>query len=85
MQIASGGDVAALRFDYRNAARKNPDLFKGLSGWSAPYGKTRRMVVGPFASAAEAQAWQKKYTATGAQALVWQSAEGTVVEPLPTR
>ena len=85
VQIASGGDVAALRFDYRNAARKNPDLFKGLSGWSAPYGKTRRMVVGPFASAAEAQAWQKKYAATGAQALVWQSAEGTVVEPLPTR
>lgn len=85
VQIASGSDVAALRFDYRNAARKNPDLFKGLSGWSAPYGKTRRMVVGPFDTMAEAQAWQKKYAAAGGQSLVWQSAEGTVVEPLPTR
>ena len=85
VQIASGSDVAALRFDYRNAARKNPDLFKGLSGWSAPYGKTRRMVVGPFDTMAEAQAWQKKYAAAGGQSLVWQSPEGTVVEPLPTR
>ncbi len=85
VQIASGSDVAALRYDYRNAARKNPDLFKGLSGWSAPYGKTRRMVVGPFDTMAEAQAWQKKYDAAGGQSLVWQSPEGTVVEPLPTR
>jgi Flp pilus assembly protein TadD len=85
VQIASGGDVAALRYDYRSAARKNPDLFKGLSGWSAAYGKTRRMVVGPFDTFAEAQAWQKKYSANGQDSLVWQSAEGTVVEPLPTR
>ena len=85
VQIASGSDVSALRYDFRAAARKNPDLFKGLSGWSAPYGKTRRMVVGPFDSFAEAQAWQKKYAAAGGDSLVWQSPEGTVVEPLPTR
>lgn len=85
VQIASGGDVEALRYDYRNAARKNPDLFKGLSGWTAPYGKTRRMVVGPFDTYAEAQAWLKKYVAAGGQALIWQSADGAVVEPLPTR
>ena len=85
VQIATGYETDALRFEYNKAARKNGDLFKGVGGWSSKYGKQIRLVVGPFDTLAEARAWEKKWNATGGQALVWQSADGTVVEALPTR
>ena len=82
VQLATGDNVPALRQDYRNLARKNPDMFKGLSGWTAPWGKQRRMVVGPFETLAEAKAWDKKWRAAGGDSYVWQSEDGSVVEPL---
>ena len=85
VQIATGYEINGLSFEFNRASRANPALFKGLKGWSSKQGKSLRLVVGPFATSAEAKAWEKKYLATGAQGFAWQSPDGTVVEPLPSR
>ena len=48
VQVATGGDAKALAFDFRRLAKKYPALFKGHDGGTSEWGKTRRLVVGPF-------------------------------------
>lgn len=85
VQIATGGDVSRLAFDYRRFSKANADLFSGVSGWTSPWGGRRRMVVGPFETLAAANDWQRRYAEAGGDSFVWQSDDGTVVEPLPAR
>lgn len=82
VQIATGGDVKALAFDYRRLARKYPDQFKGQSGWTSVWGQTRRLVVGPFDSLKDAKAWDADYRKAGGDAFPWSSSDGLEVEKL---
>ena len=48
VQIATGSNLDALKFDYRRMTKKQPELFKSQKAWTSPWGQTRRLVVGPF-------------------------------------
>lgn len=81
VQIATGAE-AALGNDYRRLARKSPDLFKGKEGWTASWGKSSRLLVGPFADSKSAKKWEADFRKDGGNGFVWQSENGTLVKKL---
>ncbi len=82
VQLATGSDAKGLSFDFTRLSRKNPNLFKGLSGWTAPWGKTKRLVIGPFADGKAAKKWEADYRKAGSDGFVWQSESGDPVDKL---
>jgi len=48
VQVAAGSNQKALAFDFNRFAKKNAALFKGKDGGSTEWGRTRRLLVGPF-------------------------------------
>jgi Flp pilus assembly protein TadD len=73
VQIATGSDVNGLGFDYRRMAKKNAALFAKLEGWTATWGKTKRLLVGPFADMKAAKKWEADFRKGGGDGFVWQS------------
>jgi len=85
VQIATGRDPSALRYDYRRFSKKFPDLFSGKPGWTSKWGKTRRLVVGPFDSVRSAKQFETKFRKGGGDGFAWISAIGTEVVKLPAK
>ena len=83
-QVATGGNANALVGDLSRLQAKHKSLAK-FSGFTAPFGKSRRLVVGPFASLKEAKAFEAKAKVDGVDGYVWVSPEGFTVEPLPAK
>ncbi len=83
-QIATGSDTKALALDLARLRKAHPSIAK-LDGFSAAYGKTRRLIVGPFATEAAAKTFEGKARVDGLDGYVWISPEGRDVDPLPTR
>lgn len=81
VQIATG-DASALGFDYRKWVKKNPELYKSQNPWTSPWGKTDRLVVGPFADMKAAKKWEGDFKKGGGSAFIWQSEIGVPVNPL---
>jgi Flp pilus assembly protein TadD len=81
VQIATG-DKSAVGYDYKNWSKKKPDLFKGLSGWSSPWNKTSRLLVGPFADMKAAKKFETDFRKAGGNGFAWKSEAGVIVEPV---
>ncbi|MBB5686070.1 tetratricopeptide repeat protein [Sphingobium boeckii] len=81
-QIATGANARALATDYGKFARKSPDAFKGMQGWSVPFKGTRRLLVGPFPSGKKAQDFLKKAGITG---FPFESPAGMEIEKLSAK
>lgn len=81
VQVATGAE-AALGGDYRRFAKKSPELFKGKEGWTSVWGRSSRLLVGPFADSKAAKKWDADYRKAGGNSFVWQSENGTVVKKL---
>lgn len=81
-QLATGSSVPALNVDFARMKRANATLFGKRVGWTSPWGRTRRLVIGPFKDMGEAKAFDTAYRKAGGNGFVWQSAEGTLLEPL---
>lgn len=81
VQVATGRAVDALAFDIRRLRRTYTAL-ASLDAFSAEWGATRRLVVGPFASAAKARAVEADLKKAGGDGFVWQSDAGEVVTAL---
>jgi Flp pilus assembly protein TadD len=81
VQVATGAE-AALGGDYRRFAKKSPELFKGKEGWTSVWGKSSRLLVGPFANAQAAKKWDADYRKAGGSSFVWNSENGTIVKKL---
>lgn len=81
-QLASGRGLDALAFDMRNIRRKHAVLMQGKDAWTAPWGRTNRLVVGPFTTAARAKAFEAEYKKAGGDGFTWQSEAGEEVKPL---
>jgi hypothetical protein len=71
-----------LGADFRRFAKKSPELFKGKEGWTSVWGKSSRLLVGPFANANAAKKWDADYRKAGGSSFVWNSENGTVVKKL---
>ncbi|MGV3480214.1 MAG: tetratricopeptide repeat protein [Sphingobium sp.] len=81
-QIATGASKGALVTDYGKLVKKSPAAFKGMTGWTVPFKATRRLLVGPFPTAAKASDFLKKAGITG---FAWTSPAGTEIEKLGGR
>lgn len=81
VQIATG-EAGALAFDYRKLVKKSPDLFKATSGWTSAWGKTSRLLVGPFADQKLAKKWEADFKKAGGDGFMWKSENGVVVTAL---
>ncbi|MBK8373499.1 hypothetical protein [Sphingorhabdus sp.] len=82
VQIATGSDMNGLAFDYRRMAKKTPALFEGKEGWTASWGKSRRLLVGPFDDMKTAKKWEADFRKAGGDGFAWKSAEGEVIDKL---
>ena len=82
VQIATGADMNGLGFDYRRMAKKHGALFANQDGWTAAWGKTRRLLVGPFPDMKAAKKWEADLRKAGGDAFVWQSDKNSEVEEL---
>lgn len=79
VQLATGQDVAAFRFDWRRLSRKSAGLLDGRDSFRANWGQTNRLVTGPFASTKEAQQFVSQLAAAGIDAFRWTSDAGQEV------
>lgn len=84
VQIATG-EASALGFDYRKWSKKIADLFKGKSGWTSAWGKTDRLLVGPFADMKAAKKWEADFKKAGGDGFMWKSENGVVVTGLKAK
>ena len=82
VQVATGANARALATDFGKFAKKSPDLFKGKSGATAEWGKTRRLLVGPFKDRKAAQDWLTSYKKAGGDGFLFNSEAGEAVDPI---
>jgi len=76
VQIATGKNVDALAFDLRRLRRSYSDAISDETGWTAEWGATRRLLVGPYKKIEDARAAVSKIAKAGGDAFVWQSEAG---------
>ncbi|HEV2599285.1 tetratricopeptide repeat protein [Sphingopyxis sp.] len=82
VQVATGANAKALATDFGKFAKKSPALFKGKSGATAEWGKTRRLLVGPFKDRKAAQDWLGDYKKAGGDGFLFNSEAGQSVDPV---
>ena len=82
VQVATGANARALALDYGKFAKKSAELFKGKSGATAEWGKTRRLLVGPFKDRKAAQDWLTGYKKAGGDGFLFNSEAGQTVDPI---
>jgi tetratricopeptide (TPR) repeat protein len=84
VQIATG-NANALGFDYRKLIKTYSALLKGRSPYTSEWGRTDRLLVGPFPDLKAAKKWEGDYKKAGGDAFMWKSQVGEVVNPLKTK
>ncbi len=81
LQVGVGQSKSALGFTMNNL-RKKYTILSPQDGWSASWGRTNRLLVGPFASFARAKELEASLKKDGADAFAWKSEAGETVEKL---
>ena len=84
VQIAAG-NANALGFDYRKLIKTYPALLKARNPYTSEWGRTDRLLVGPFPDLKAAKKWEADYKKAGGDAFMWKSEIGEVVNPLKTK
>lgn len=84
VQIATG-NASALAFDYRKLSKTYAVLLKSRNAFTAEWGRTDRLLVGPFADQKAAKKWEGDFKKAGGDAFMWKSEMGEVVNPLKTK
>lgn len=82
VQIATGRSTSALAFDMRKFRKQAPDALAKKDAWTAAWGQTNRLVVGPFASSAKAKAFLDAWKKADGDGFLWTSDAGEAVTPL---
>lgn len=82
VQLATGRDVAALKFDWRRFQRQSDDLLNGLSPHVVRWGQANRLLVGPVASRDKAAALVKQLKDKGIDTFAYLSPEGEEIQDL---
>lgn len=83
-QIAAG-NADALGFDFRKFAKKYPELFKGRNPFTTQWGKTDRLLIGPFSDIKAVNKWVGDYKKAGGDSFMWKSEIGIPVTPLKVK
>jgi hypothetical protein len=82
VQVATGGNRKALATDWKRITRKATKEFRGKSGYLVDWGRTNRLVTGPFASEDKAQDFVTDLKKAGLNTFMFTSDEGEKVVPL---
>ena len=86
VQVATGRDKAALAFDWRRMNRQSADVFRGKQSFTSVWGQTNRLLTGPFATEAAANAFIVQLRRAEVDgAFVFNSPAGQVVDRLAAR
>ncbi len=80
VQVAGGANKDDMDKAWAGLKKKAPDLLKGHTPQTAPVHATNRLLVGPFKSADEAQAFVNKMAAKGLSGFTVKTPKGTKVE-----
>lgn len=82
VQIATGRDRSALRFDWRRFARQAPDVLEGKGPFVVAWGEANRLLAGPFADSRIARSVVNDLTEEGIDSFTYTSPEGQEIEQL---
>lgn len=82
VQIGTGANLGALAFDWNRNSKKHADLMKGKSGATAEWGRTRRLLVGPFPNRGAAQSFLTEYKKAEGDGFLFNSNAGEEIEPI---
>lgn len=83
VQVGVGRSDDRIAFDWHRMTRENPKLLNGRKVWTSDWGRTNRVLVGPFDDEADAKAFLTKAKKAGLDdAFMWLSAEGQEVDEL---
>jgi hypothetical protein len=83
VQLATGRDREALRFDWRRILRASEGLLAGLEPHLATQGPSTRLLAGPFETLSEADALVLALKENGIDSFRYRSPEGQKIDPLP--
>jgi cell division septation protein DedD len=81
VQIAGGANAAALPRELARLRGQAPEL-ANRNAWVTPANATNRLLVGPFASLGEAQAFVNLLAARNVSAFAWTSTAGQEIARL---
>lgn len=82
VQIATGRDRSALRFDWRRFARQAPDVLEGKGPFVVAWGEANRLLAGPFADSRIARSVVNDLAEEGIDSFAYTSPEGQEIEQL---
>lgn len=82
VQIAGGANKASLPREFKRLQEKAPKLLGGRTAWTTPLRATNRLLVGPFKTDAEAQAFVNQLSRSELTGFSWTSEAGQKIEKL---
>ena len=83
VQVATGRDRSALRFDWRRLKRKAPGVLSdGRGPFVVEWGQANRLLAGPFASQAEARKAVAELKQAGVDSFTYTSPNGQEIATL---
>ena len=85
VQVAGGANKDDMDKAWAGLRKKAPDLMKGHTPQTAPVHATNRLLVGPFRSDDEAQAFVNKMAAKGLSGFTVKTPKGTKVEKIDSQ
>lgn len=80
VQMATGRDIGALRFDWHRMMRRAPELLDGREAYSTPWRQANRLLTGPFATRDEARQLVRELRQQGFDSFSYTSAEGEKID-----
>ncbi|QPQ54049.1 SPOR domain-containing protein [Allosphingosinicella flava] len=85
VQLASGANIAALPGEYRKLKAKAEKKLASKLAYTVKAGATNRLLVGPFKTAKEAQAFVNDLAKDKVNGFAWTSMAGQEIEKLPAK
>lgn len=82
VQVATGRDLQALRFDWRRFVRQAPELLGDFDAHVTPWGQANRLLAGPLDNASQARNLINALAELGISTFAYTSPEGTEIQRL---
>jgi tetratricopeptide (TPR) repeat protein len=82
VQVATGRDLSAFRYDWRRISRKAPEILGDFKPMTTPWVEANRLLAGPFESEKAAEEAVGKLREAGLDSFTFTSEEGQEIVPL---
>jgi len=80
VQLATGRDVDALKFDWRRFSRRAPELLEEFEPHVTPWGRANRLLAGPLENSREARRLVNALSEKSIETFTFTSPEGSVIQ-----